>query len=131
MPVTWHKITDFKGWCRAQVWLCCCSSCTLTSVQISIAIAWCHAPVHAFIAHVQDSCTICSYDCLQTSAASLQMFSQAMSNLPCMLFSSVAVSLSREWMCKPSEPSHYMHTMVIKMHRWCIVLSRICLKSCS
>lgn len=39
------------------------------------------------------------------------------------LCSSVAVS--REGMCKPSEPSLYMRTipMVMKMHRWCKVLS--------
>lgn len=43
--------------------------------------------------------------------------------IACILFSSVAVS--REWMCKASEPSHYVRTiqMVMKMHRWCKVLS--------
>ncbi len=111
MPVTRHKITAFKVWCRAKVWLCCCNSCIITSVQISVAFAWCHGSVHAFIAHVQESSTIGSYDCLQTSAASLQMLSQTMSNLSCILFSSVAVS--REWLYKPSEPFLHKHTMSI------------------
>lgn len=95
MPVTWHEMTAFEGWSKGKVWLCCCNSC-ITSVQISIAIAWCDTPTHAFTAHVQHSSANFPDDRLQNSAATSQMLSQDMSNLRYILFSSIAVSTERD-----------------------------------